>query len=60
MMDAPRQLPPPPAVSMASCSAAPGTSTAPVLTYKQDPYKWDEAHGDDEYDSDEFARKEKL
>jgi len=63
MADASRQVPPPPAVPVVSRPAASGTATAPAPTFEQDPYKWDEARGDDEYDSDdsaEFVRKEKL
>jgi len=63
MTDASRQAPPPPAISVVPHPAASGTSTAPAPTFEQDPYKWDEARGDDEYDSDdsaEFVRKEKL
>jgi hypothetical protein len=63
MVDTSRQVPPPQATSVAPRSAAAGTSTAPAPTFEQDPYKWDEARGDDEYNSDnsdKFARKEKL
>ncbi|KIM81674.1 hypothetical protein PILCRDRAFT_8367 [Piloderma croceum F 1598] len=66
MTDVSRQstVPPPPIPSStAPSSSAAGTLSAPAPTFEEDPYKWDEAQGDDEdwsEDDEDLSRKEKL